>query len=132
MPDPFRLVGAVDAVQRVLPARIKVDAASAHRIGRTAFDVVWQRAEAPLLALGWRPSRPFLLAADLGDARPRLRVFADDHAVADGLVVRQHVVEEARVGIDDDRARRFLAVILDDGALALGWDARLRVGGIRE
>src|SRR5260221_12843156 len=97
MPDPFRLVGAVDAVQRVLPARIKVDAATAHRIGRTAFDVVWPRAEAPLLALGPRPSRPFLLAAALGDARPRLLVFADDHTVADGLVVPHHVVAAAPV-----------------------------------
>src|SRR5439155_20919986 len=29
--DPFRPIGAVDAVQRVLPPRIKVNAANAHR-----------------------------------------------------------------------------------------------------
>ena len=132
MSDPFRLIGAVDAVQRVVSPRIKINAASPHRIGRTAFDIIRKRAEAPLLALGRRPARPFLFAADLGDAGPRLRLFADDHAVADRLVVRQHVVEVARVAIDHDGARGFLAVILDDGALVLGGDARLRVGGIRE
>src|SRR5215510_16364960 len=107
MSDPFRLVGSMDAVQRVPAAGEEIDAARAHGIGWSAFDIVRERAEPPLLALGRRPPRPFFLAANLRDTGPRLRLFAHDHAIADRLVVRQHVIEIARVTIDDDRTRRF-------------------------
>src|SRR5262249_57432900 len=125
--DPFRLVGAMDAVQRVPAAGVEIDAARAHGIGWSAFDIVRERAEALLLALGRRPRRPFFLAADLRDAGPRLRLFAHDHAIADRLVVRQHVIEIARVAIDDDRTGRFFAVITHDRALVGLRDARFRV-----
>ena len=84
-----------------------------------------------ILARRRRPARPFFHAADFGDAAPHLGVFADGDAVADRLVVRQHVVEELVVAIDDDRARSFLAVEADEmPAIGLG-DRRLRVGQVR-
>src|SRR5262249_46318534 len=104
-------------VQRVLADGVEIDPARAHRIGWSAFDIVRKRAEPPLLALGGRPRWPFFLAANLRDTGPRLRLFAHDHAVADRLVVRQHVIEIARVTIDDDRTRRFFPVITHDRAL---------------
>ena len=62
------------------------------------------------------PGRPFGHAANLGDAGPGHGFFADGDAVADRLAAIQHVVEIMVVGIDHDRARRFLAVVVDDGA----------------
>jgi len=57
-------------------------------------------------------------------------LLADGDAVADRLAFRQHVIEIARVGIDHDRAGRFLAVIGDDvPAIGLG-DGRLGVGRV--
>jgi hypothetical protein len=67
------------------------------------------------------------MLTDLGDAGPSLRILADDHAVADRLAVLEDIVKVARVSIDEDRARRFLAVILHDGPLIGGWNARLRI-----
>ena len=85
MTNPTRLVGAVDTVQSVLVAGVKVNAPCAHRIVGSALDVVRKRAEPLLFTLGRRPSRPFFLAADLGDAGPSLRILADDRAVANRL-----------------------------------------------
>ncbi len=65
---------------------------------------------------GRRPFRPFGLLADLGDAAPAHAFFADGDAVAIGLALVLHEIEEFAVGIDDDRARRFLAGIVDDMA----------------
>ena len=62
------------------------------------------------------PGRPFGHAADLGDAGPGHGFLADGDAVADRLAVIEHVIEIVIVGIDHDRAGRFLAVIFDDGA----------------
>src|SRR5262249_56404320 len=104
----------MDAVQRVLAAGVEIDPARAHRIGWSAFDIVRKRAEAPLLALCGRPGWPFFLAANLRDTGPRLRLFAHDHAVADRLVVRQHVIEIARVTIDDHRTPRFFPLTSHD------------------
>src|SRR5436190_3439586 len=114
MSDPLRLVGAVDAVQSVLVVRVQVNSASAHRIVSAAFNIVGKRAEPPLLTLGRRPAWPFLLPTDFGDAGPSLRILAHNHAVANRLFFRQHVVEKARIGIDYNRARRFLPVELND------------------
>src|SRR5262249_37330363 len=67
---------------------------------------VRKRAEATSPSVGVHPGHSSL-RADFRDARPRLRVFAHDHSVADRLAVLQNVVEVTRVAIDDDRARRF-------------------------
>jgi hypothetical protein len=48
------------------------------------------------------------------------------------FLIGQHVVEVARVGIDDDRARRFLAMIRHNGALEILWNVRLLVRRIGE
>src|SRR5262249_1107708 len=114
MSDPSCLVPAMGAVKGVLIAGVKVQRARTHRIVRTAFDIVWKRAEPPLLALGRRPSRPFFLAADRGHAGPGLTIFAYDRAIADRSAFGEHVINVACIGIDQDRARRFLAVILND------------------
>src|SRR5262249_60722223 len=68
----------------------------------------------PLLTRGRRPSWPFFLAADCRHARPSLCILAHDRAVANRLTFGQHQVNVARVGIDQDRAWRFLAVISND------------------
>src|SRR5207245_4546952 len=81
MPDLSRLVCAMDAIQRVLAVGIKVERAGAHWIACTTFDIVRKRTEPPLLTLGWRPSGPLFLAADCGQAGPRLAVLAHDRAV---------------------------------------------------
>src|SRR5581483_6754329 len=111
--DIFRLVGAVDAVERVLVALVEIEGARAHRVLRTRADI-GRHVHALALAGRRRPGRPLGHALDLGDARPGHRLFADGHAVADRLAAGQHVIEVARIGIDHDRAGRFLAVIVDD------------------
>src|SRR5207248_11618068 len=98
--DIFRLVGAVNTVQRVLVAGIKVHTAGAHRIVRTAGDKGRQWTEPFLLTGSRHPRRPFLQTTDLGDAAPGLRFFADGDAVADRLPFRQHVIEKLVVAID--------------------------------
>src|SRR5262249_23782812 len=128
--DPSWLVRAMDAVKCVLIAGVKVQRARTHRIVRTAFDIVWKRAEPPLLTLGRRPSRPFFLAADRGHAGPCLTIFAYDRAIADRLASGQHVVNVASIGIHQDRAWRFLAVILNDLTLIGGWYPRLLIGWV--
>src|SRR5262249_26205791 len=45
---------------------------------------------------------------------------------------RQHVVDEACIGIDQDRPRRILAVVWDDLTLIGGWDRRLPIGRVRQ
>ena len=63
MSDPLWLVRAMDAIQRILAAGVKVHRARTHRIVRTAFDIVRKRAEPALLTLGRRPSRHSSLRA---------------------------------------------------------------------
>src|SRR5258707_8936720 len=132
MSDPSWLVRAVDAIQRVLAAGVKVEGAGTHWIVRTAFNIVRKRAEPPLLTLGRRPSRPFFLAADRGHAGPSLTILAHDRAVANRLAFGQHVVDVARTGIDKDRARRFPPVVLNDLTLIGGWNPRLLIGRVRQ
>ena len=98
---------------------------------RSTGDEGRQRSEPGLLARGRHPRRPFFQAADLGDAAPRHRLFADGDAVADGFAVRQHVIEKLVVGIDDDGAGGFLAVIVDDVPLVGVGNDRLIVRQIR-
>src|SRR5258707_5988833 len=128
MSDPSWLVRAVDAIQRVLAAGVKVEGAGTHWIVRTAFNIVRKRAEPPLLALGRRPSRPFFLAADRGHTGPGLSILAHDRAVANRLAFGQHVVNVTCIGIDQDSAWRFLAVVLHDLTLIGGWDSSPPIG----
>src|SRR5215467_6481808 len=132
MSDPLRLVRAMDAIQRILAAGVKVHRARTHRIVRTAFDIIGKRAESPLLTLGRRPSRPLFLASDRGHAGPRLTILAYDCAIADRPAFGQHVVNVAPIGIDKDRAWRFLAVVWNDLTLIGGWNRRLPIGRVRQ
>src|SRR5262249_58535141 len=68
------------------------------------------------------------LAADPGHAGPGLTILAYDRAIADRPAFGQHVANLASIGIDQDRAWRFLAVILNDLTLIGGWYPRLLVG----
>src|SRR5262249_43998555 len=117
MSDLFGLVGAVDAIQRVLAAGVKIEAARSHWIARAAWDVARKRAKPPLLILGRRPSRPFFLTANRGHAGPGLSSLAHGCAVANRLASRQHVVNEGPTGLDQDRAWCFPPVVVDDLAL---------------
>src|SRR5262249_40123064 len=114
MSDVFGLVGAMDAKERVLATRVKVQGARAHWIACAAFDVVRKRAKPALLIRSRRPTRPFLLAANRGHAGPGHSSLAHDGAVANRLAARQHVVDERSTGIDQNGARRFLPVVWND------------------
>src|SRR5262249_62232306 len=92
-------------------------------------DVIRKRSQPPLLTRGRRPSWPFFLAADCRHAGPSLSILAHDRAVADRLTFGQHQVNVARIGIDQDRAWRFLAVISNDLTPIGGRDPRLLLGG---
>ena len=65
---------------------------------------------------GGRPFRPFGHVADLGNAGEREGFLADGDAVADRLAAVLDQIEVVIVGIDDDGAGQFLAVIVDNGA----------------
>src|ERR1700751_269997 len=108
MSDPSWLVRAVGAIERVLAADVEVKRTRTHRISCTALDIVRKRAQPAPLTFGWGPSGPFLLAADRGYARPSLSILAHDRAIADGLTFGEHQVNVACIGIDQDRAWRFL------------------------
>src|SRR5262245_15184444 len=72
MSNVFGLVGAMDAVQRVLATSVEVERARAHWIARAAGDVARKRSKPALLIRGRRPARPFLLAPNRGYAGPGL------------------------------------------------------------
>src|SRR5215470_14403236 len=111
MSDPLWLVRAMDAIQRILAAGVKVHRARTHRIMRTAFDIVRKRSKPALLIRSRRPTRPFRLTPNRGFAGPSLSSLAHGRAVPNRLALRQHVVNEARIGIDQDGAWRFVAVV---------------------
>src|SRR5262245_36081778 len=112
--DVFRLVGAVDAIQRVLAPLVEIDRSCPQGIGRTAGDARRVRAEPGLDLRGRNPVRPLRHLADAGHARPRHRFLADRDAVADRLAARHDQVKKARIGIDDDHAWRLGALIGHD------------------
>src|SRR5262245_31423870 len=126
----FGLIGAVDAIQRVLAASIQVKGACPHWITRAAWDVARKRAKPPLLTLSWRPSRPFLLTANRGHARPSLSSLAHGCAIANRLASRQHVVDEGSAGLDHDRACCFPPVVLNDLALIVQWNRHPLIGRV--
>src|SRR3974390_3349573 len=122
------LIGAVDSEQRVLVALVEIESACAHGVVWPAVDIIRDITEAALDVGCGSPRRPLFLAAHSRNAVPGQCFFAHGYAVAYGLVVREDVVEITRVGIDDDRPRSFLAMILNDGALVRIWklDALIR------
>src|SRR5215472_9417464 len=81
---------------------------------RAAADVARDVAEALMLTCGRDPGGPFRHVADSGDPRPDLCLFADGHAIADRFAMAQNEIEEMIVLIDDDRARRLFARIVDE------------------
>src|SRR6185437_11773869 len=88
--DIFRLVGAVDAEQRILAVGIEVHRPRAHRVVGARRHIA--RHAQPLdLARGRVPGRPLRHGADLGDAGPGHRLFAHGDAVADRLATIEHV-----------------------------------------
>src|SRR5262249_29677744 len=114
MADIFRLVGAVDAVQGVLVALVKVDRPRAQRIGRASGNALWVGAEPGLDLRRRDPIRPFSYVANRSDARPGQRFLTHRHAVAERLASRQDVIEKTRAGIDKDRARLLFASVVDN------------------
>src|SRR5438477_5021789 len=98
MPDGLRLIGAVNAVDRVA----EVECARAERVARTAGHEprqIW-------LALDHfrrrDPIRPLRFARDAKQARPLEAVAAHADAVAYRPVVAQHEIQKALRGVDDD------------------------------
>src|SRR5215207_4425753 len=71
--DIFRLVGAMDAVQGVLVALVKVNRPRAERIFRTSGDALWVRPKPGLDLRRRNPVRPFSHTANRGDAGPGQR-----------------------------------------------------------
>jgi hypothetical protein len=63
-----------------------------------------------------RPFRPFRHVADAGDAGEGEGFLADGDAITDRLAAVLHQIEVVAIGIDDDGAGQFLAVIVDNGA----------------
>src|SRR5262245_65686697 len=122
----------MDAKQRVAAALEQIDAARAERIVGAAFDAVRNIGQPALDIRGRDPSRPLFLAADPRDAPERQCVFANGYAVADRLTIGEHVIKITRVGIDDDRARRFRAMIVDEVALIGLWNRGLRIRRVGE
>src|SRR5580704_11232488 len=102
-------VGTVDTVER----RPQIHRAGAERILWTAFHVPRQVGPPHQHFRRRRPIRPFLLGGDLLDAGPGEPRTADAHAIAQRLAVGLNQIEELVGRIDHDRARTFLAVVVD-------------------
>ena len=85
MADIFRLIGAVNPVQRVRVAFIKVQRPCPHRIVRSWADVSWNIAKPTPDFLGWHPGWPFLHPPDFGDPRPGERSLPHRDSVPKGL-----------------------------------------------
>src|SRR3954453_1275967 len=119
--DIFRLVGAVDAVQGVLVALVKIERPGPQRISRTSVNTCGVRAEPRLNFRRRDPIRPLSHLADCSDAGEGQRFLPDRHAVPERLSFRQDEIKIARIGIHQDRARSLPAWIVDDvPAEALG------------
>src|SRR5580704_11634804 len=117
----FRLVGAVDAIQGVLVALVKVERPRAQRIGRPSRNAWRIRAQTRLNVPRRDPVGPFRSPANRSDAGKRHRFLTYGYAIADRLAIRQHVIKITRVGIDQDRSRPFLVRIIDNmPAISLG------------
>jgi len=73
------------------------------------------------------PGRPFFLASDPCDTRPRECLLADRDAVANGLALGQNIVEVPITCIDHDGAGNLLAAIVDDVPLVFSGNPRLGI-----
>jgi hypothetical protein len=78
------------------------------------------------------PPWPFFLAADCGHTGPSLSILPHDRAVADRLTFGEHVVNVARIGIDQDRTWGLLAVVMNDLTPIGGRNPCLAVRRIRQ
>src|SRR6185312_3670423 len=110
--DRLRLVGAVNAVE----GRTEIERTRPERVLDTAGHVAGQVGPASAHLRGRRPARPFALGADAVHAAPAEAVAPDADAVAQGRAARLHEVEPPLGGVDDNRARRVIAGIVDAGA----------------
>src|SRR5262249_5515677 len=123
-PDGRGLVRAVDAVERVAQEKRAgaegVAPASGHKTRQIglAFDHLF----------GWIPIGPFRQPGNPFAARPSEAVAADPNAVTQSLAVAEHEIEIGVRGVDDDRAGRFLGVVIDQGATELRRQFLLRPG----
>src|SRR5262249_22082756 len=104
------LVRAVDAIER----RAEIHGAGAERVLRPAFHVARQIGTALEHFGRRRPIRPFTLAGDVVNARPGEAGPADADAVTDRGAVILDQIKKTLVGIDDDGAGTFPAVVVDD------------------
>ena len=132
MADIFRLVGAMDAVQGVLVALVKIERPRAQRIGRTSGNALRVGAEPGLDLRRGDSIRPFSRTTNGGDAGPGQRFLSYRHAVADRLASRQDVIEKTRVGIDQDRTRLSPARVIDNMPAIRLRNARLRIRRVGE
>src|SRR5262249_34725351 len=105
--DGPRLVGTMDAIKR----RAEVQRTRSERIVRTALHVPRQIRPAPQHFLRRRPIRPLAFVRDVVNACPGEARAPHADAVTYGASTALHEVEQSLAGIDDDGARRLLAVI---------------------
>src|SRR5271166_2878762 len=119
--DFRRLVRAVNAVERVLVALKEIKCSGAERIippalKRSVGDIGPELRPALHDRGGWHPRRPFLHLPYGGAAGPGVGFHTGRDPVAHGPVVGQDEIEIARAGVDDDRARPFAGVIVNEAA----------------
>src|SRR5688572_11352698 len=115
MADRPGLRRAVQAIER----GADVEGAGAQRVLRAALHVGREVRNA-LAHLGRRsPIGPFGLAGDLVRTRPGEAVTADADAVLQRLALREHQIEPAFGGLDDNRAHLELGFVRNDLALDL-------------
>src|SRR5262249_23446430 len=108
-PDRPRLVGSVDAVERVA----QVHGARAERIFRAARHVARQVGTALEHLIRRPPIRPLALGGDVLDARPGEAGTPDADAVAQRPAVLLDQAEEAIRRIDDGGSGLLAAVVVD-------------------
>src|SRR5690606_4725067 len=114
--DGRRLVGAVDAVERLA----EIERARAERVAGAAGHHARQ-VRLALDHLGRRePIRPFLHPRDAFVAGPGEAFAADADAVAERLAVAKHQIEVGIGGVDDHRAGRLFGVVVDELTLEVG------------
>src|SRR5690606_39675721 len=110
-----RIAGTVNAVQRVAPVLIEVEGARTEGVlGTARHAAVGEPGQVRFACdhlLGRVPAWPGLLVADDRLAAPAETLASDPDTIADGRAILARQVQEARIGIDDARAR----LLLGDG-----------------
>src|SRR5262249_18570980 len=120
--DGGGVMGAVDAVHRLA----EIERARTERIGLAACHEARQIGLAHDHLLRRIPIRPLRHPRDLLHAGPSKALAADADPVTQRLAVAEHEIEVGVRRIDDDRARRFLGVIINDRATELWCQLFLR------